>query len=84
MKAKHFFLICGIITALATLLGCGKPSTGPAPVRISLFTWTKPEELRVNQQLVAEFMRLHPNIQVELINEPSRLHGQAAGDDRRP
>lgn len=71
MKAKCLLLICASVAALI-VSGCGKPATGPAPVRISLFTWTKPEELRVNQQLVAEFMRLHPNIKVELINEPSR------------
>lgn len=59
---------------LCTLpLGCGRPrgeSQGHGPVKLTLFTWTRPAELAVNQRLCDEFMRAHPNIKVEIINEP--------------
>jgi multiple sugar transport system substrate-binding protein len=57
--------------ALATLLaGCGGDRRGEEPVQITLFTWTRPGELAVNQELCARFEAEHPNIRVEIINEP--------------
>lgn len=57
--------------ALATLLaGCGGGRRGEEPVQITLFTWTRPGELAVNQELCARFEAEHPNIRVEIINEP--------------
>ena len=63
------------LAAGALLAGC---ASGPTPERVplSLFTWVQPEELAVNQELVAEFERQHPDIEVTIINEP----GQRAMD----
>jgi len=58
------------------LAGCGGPGgSGRAggtgePVNLSLFTWTRPGELAINQELCAEFEAQHPGIRVEIINEP--------------
>jgi len=70
MKAGKIILLLGLVI----FAGCSKPTTQTPsePVSITLFTWTKPEEMQVNQALVEEFMRAHPGINVELINEPGR------------
>jgi multiple sugar transport system substrate-binding protein len=67
MRCAHLALLAiGL-----TLAGCGggKPSAR-APVTVTLFTWTRPSELAANQDLCAKFERAHPNIKVEIINEP--------------
>jgi multiple sugar transport system substrate-binding protein len=65
--------LLGIAVLLLALLvpGCGG-GTGPAgePVTLTLFTWTRPEELAVNQDLCSQFEAAHPNIRVEIQNEP--------------
>jgi len=68
MKTTWILLLLG----LAMLAGCGGIQQAGAPVRLTLFTWTKPEELKVNQKLVGEFMQANPKIKVEIVNEPSR------------
>lgn len=67
MRAALFLaLVLGI-----SLLGCGREeSRGRGPVEITLFTWTRPGELAANQELCARFEADHPNIRVEIINEP--------------
>jgi multiple sugar transport system substrate-binding protein len=47
-------------------LGCGGPST-----KLTLFTWTLPGEVAVNQGLCKGFEAKHPGIKVEIINEPA-------------
>ena len=57
------------IAALVVLSGCG--GEPPAEVvNLSLFTWTRPGELAINQQLREEFEAEHPGVRVEIINEP--------------
>jgi multiple sugar transport system substrate-binding protein len=75
MKAAKILVL--IVIGLVVLVGCGgsggeKPRAGNKKTKISLFTWTRPEELKQNQQLVDEFMQNHPDIEVELQNEPSQ------------
>ncbi len=74
-----------ILLALAlAAAGCGRShrahSGGNAQagkkVKITLFTWTRPAEVAVNQRLCQEFMDQHPGIEVEIMNEP----GQRAMD----
>ena len=68
--------IAAVLLAVSTALlaaGCGGgPRAGAPgePVEITLFTWTRPGELAVNQQLCAEFEAEHPGLRVEIINEP--------------
>ena len=53
--------------------GCGRQGGARKPgepVEITLFTWTRPSELAVNQRLCQEFTEQHPDIHVEIINEP--------------
>lgn len=57
------------IAAAVMLAGCG----GEPPVEsveLTLFTWTRPGELAINQDLCAEFEVAHPGVRVEIINEP--------------
>ncbi len=78
----HLSLI--LLAAALAVSGCSRsakapsgrgPKTGKA-VKITLFTWTRPAEVAVNQRLCQEFMDEHPDIEVEIINEP----GQRAMD----
>jgi multiple sugar transport system substrate-binding protein len=58
-----------LLPLLAAAGGCGRePQRGP--VNVTLFTWTRPGELAVNQDLCARFEEEHPGIRVEIINEP--------------
>jgi len=54
--------------------GCGRPAGGrPSvrePVKLTLFTWTLPGELAINQELCRQFEAQHPSLTVEVINEP--------------
>jgi multiple sugar transport system substrate-binding protein len=67
-----------IVVVLAALLpvlaGCGggpkTKTTAREPVRLTLYTWTRPAELAVNQELCRQFEASHPNIKVEVQNEP--------------
>lgn len=58
------------------LSGCGGPPRSDGKIELHLFTWVQPEELAVNQELIAEFERQHPKLDVTIINEP----GQRAMD----
>lgn len=60
------------VGAALALAGCGGGSkaTGRQPLKLTLFTWTRPAELAANQALCEEFERTHPGIEVEVINEP--------------
>jgi len=61
--------------AITLLAGCaGKRA--PDRIQLTLFTWVQPEELAVNQRLIAEFEQQHPDLDVTIINEP----GQRAMD----
>ena len=58
-------------TVLLAAAGCGRtPPEQAGPATITLFTWTRPSELAVNQNLCAQFEAEHPSIRVEIINEP--------------
>src|SRR5574340_470530 len=65
-------LVVAVAVGLAMVLaGCGGGGKGGAePVKLTLFTWTLPGELRINQDLCAEFEKSHPNIKVEVQNDP--------------
>lgn len=59
------------IIAAALLAGCshGRRSN---KVELTLFTWVPPEELSVNQELIADFEREHPDLHITILNEPSQ------------
>ncbi|NIR00161.1 MAG: extracellular solute-binding protein, partial [Gemmatimonadales bacterium] len=53
------------------LVGCGgRRDSRPDEVEITLFTWTRPGELAINQELCERFEVEHPGIRVEVVNEP--------------
>ena len=54
---------------MLALVGCGRERP-TAPTEITLFTWTRPAELAANQNLCAQFESQHPDLRVEIINEP--------------
>ncbi|HUU54649.1 MAG TPA: sugar ABC transporter substrate-binding protein [Armatimonadota bacterium] len=59
-----------ILLGLA-LAGCGGPRKAETePVEVTLFTWTRPAEFAANQDLCTQFEAAHPDIRVEIINEP--------------
>ncbi len=65
---RHFLTGMCILLALA---GCGRrPRETNRPTTVTLFTWTRPAELAVNQELCAQFEAEYPGIRVEIINEP--------------
>ncbi len=41
---------------------------GGGEVRLTLFTWTEPDELEVNKRLIADFEAEHPGISVDIVN----------------
>jgi len=57
------------MAAAVMLAGCGGEPPAES-VELSLFTWTRPGELAINQQLCEEFEAEHPGVRVEIINEP--------------
>jgi len=60
-----------LVVMLLALAGCGGGQTsGTEPVQITLFTWTRPAEFAANQDLCLQFESTHPNIRVEIANEP--------------
>ena len=66
----RFLPLVVILLGLA-LAGCGGGQTsGTEPVQITLFTWTRPAEFAANQDLCMQFEAAHPNIRVEIVNEP--------------
>jgi len=60
-----------VVLGSLLLAGCAGGG-GPAKKQLRLFTWTPPDELAINQRLIAEFERAHPDIDVQLINDPSQ------------
>ncbi len=65
--------IVALLAFSLALAGCGGGGGKPSaiePVTLTLFTWTRPGELAVNQDLCAKFEASHPGIKVEIINEP--------------
>jgi len=72
MKRTWIALIA-LILPLAGCGGKGRPGQPVAPsgkAKITLFTWTRPGELALNQKLCQEFTAQNPSIDVEIINEP--------------
>ena len=60
-----------VVAAAVCCAGCGRPAVEVGePVELTLFTWTRPGELKINQDLCAQFEAAHPNLRVEIINEP--------------
>jgi multiple sugar transport system substrate-binding protein len=71
MKRIACWIVAGLV--IASLAGCGGKSDGGAttgPVQLTLFTWTRPGELKINQDLCKQFEASHPGIRVEVQNEP--------------
>ena len=64
----RFVLGVALLAGLAGCGGGGEETRGPT--EITLFTWTRPGELKVNQDLCAKFEAQHPGLRVEIINEP--------------
>jgi len=63
--------VAAILLLALLLSGCGgRGKPGDEHVTLTLFTWTRPEELAVNQDLCSQFEASHPNIRVEIQNEP--------------
>lgn len=65
----RFWLLAALAAMAFALAGCGRSTAKP---QLVLFTWTPPDELAVNQRLIAEFQSQHPELDVKLINEPSQ------------
>jgi len=63
-------LVALAILIALSLVGCGGKTDTGGPVKITLFTWTRPGELAINQDLCSEFEKAHPNLKVEVQNEP--------------
>jgi len=60
------------LAVLALLVaGCGSHAPS-GKTRLTLFTWTPPDELALNQRLIKQFEAAHPQLQVQLVNEPSQ------------
>ncbi len=57
---------CLVIYLAVALSGC---SSEEQP--IVLFTWTRPQELQANQELIEKFQQTHPEIHVQIANDPS-------------
>jgi len=66
----RFQAIIAMSLLAVALAGCGGKQAANEPVTVTLFTWTRPSELAANQELCAQFEAQHPNIKVEIINEP--------------
>ena len=69
----HRILVVALLPLLAaaSLSGCARKQAG-GRTELTLFTWVPPEELTVNQELVAQFGQRHPNLHVTILNEPSQ------------
>ena len=68
-RAARVLLLC--LAVIALVAGCAG-ERAPQGVRLTLFTWVQPEELAVNQRLIADFEKQHPTIHVEITNDPSQ------------
>jgi multiple sugar transport system substrate-binding protein len=81
-----------IALGIAVVVGCGrKEEAGKAKepeqgkTELTLFTWTREDEMAVNQQLLKEFEAQNPGIAVQIINVPgsgeamAKLHTMTAG-----
>ncbi len=81
----RMLLWCGLIGMIgAGALGCGKPSASGTPV-IKVAYWGGPEEIAIIQDLISQWQRQHPEVQVRLEHTPfsayvSRLLTRMAGD----
>ncbi|MCX7597558.1 MAG: hypothetical protein N2512_01630, partial [Armatimonadetes bacterium] len=85
MKTSTLLVIL-LTAAMLFLWGCARPqpaqqqpsgaATGPAAakrgakVELTLFTWTREDELAVNQELLRAFEQSHPDISVRILNVP--------------
>jgi len=97
MKSKKLLLLTSLGAGLF-LWGCAKPSPRQAPgppaepspragakFELTLFTWTREDELAVNQELARAFEQSHPGISVRILNVPgsaeamAKLHTMTAG-----
>jgi multiple sugar transport system substrate-binding protein len=68
MKLRGFAV--GLV--VLALAGCGRHPASGAKIKLTVFTWTLPAELAVNQRLCKQFGSSHPNLQVTVVNEPSK------------
>lgn len=59
------------VALTAAMAGCARgPEAGRRSQVLSLFTWVPPAEMAVNQRLIHEFERSHPQVKVRMLNEP--------------
>ncbi len=90
MKAK--IGIIAVVVVVLAVVGCGRKEeagkekgTSQAKVELSLFTWTREDEMAVNQELLKEFEAQNPTVSVQIINVPgsgeamAKLHTMTAG-----
>ncbi len=89
--------VAAILLLVALATGCGRrqgrsptgevggPANAAAKTELTLFTWTREDELGANQELVRKFEAVHPNLAVRIINVPgsyeamAKLHTMVAG-----
>lgn len=89
MKSKKLLLLTSLGAGLF-LWGCAKPSPRQAPgppaepspragakFELTLFTWTREDELAVNQELARAFEQSHPGISVRILNVPGSAEAMA-------
>ena len=88
MRQRHHLRIIPRIAAtllFANLIGCGKGTGDTGATTIKVAYWGGPEEIAIIQNLVAEWQKSHPDVQVRLEHTPfsayvSRLLTRMAGN----
>lgn len=97
-KCAPLAAVALLIASLA-LGGCGRRAEEVAPIaqpmqkpgqegiELTLFTWTREDELAVNQELIQEFEAQHPGVRVRILNisgsyeAMAKLHTMVAGGE---
>ena len=83
VRSRSLFL--GLIGIISLCVGCAKTPTQSQATTIKVAYWGGPEEIAIIQDLIADWQRQHPEVQVRLEHTPfsayvSRLLTRMAGD----